>query len=273
MSPETEETPGISACQRVDSNATRANAQASPQTVPIVGTRFFWGPIMMLDSHMKDPSQYDLQRVGLKSLPLVTGRCSGLDFRGIPVEKGVGFEYLSPTASHLMGLGSSDLIRGSLRSYSGYPTVGFFYDVHVLLRCFHPWSLFFWRQDGSPPPDSLTFSFILACVRCPSSTCRVNLYKTDICPISLIPELLGMVDKAEEQALLGAESYRGRVVGITFPRYFRFPYKFVPIPLFPMELWVCRGLNCPRLHLRTIFCFIFLSQGCNLFRLGPLDSP
>ena len=50
----------------------------------------------------------------------------------------------------------------------------------------------------TPPPDSLTFSFILACVRCPSSTCRVNFYKTDICPINLIPELLGMVDKAEE---------------------------------------------------------------------------
>ena len=50
----------------------------------------------------------------------------------------------------------------------------------------------------APPSDLLTFSFILACVRCPSSTCRVNLYKTDICPINLIPELLGMVDKAEE---------------------------------------------------------------------------
>ena len=81
--------------------------------------------------------------MGLKSLPLVTGRCSGLDFRGIPVEKEVGFEHLSPTASHPMGLGSSDLIRGSLRSYPDYPTVGFFCDVHMLLRCFHPWSLSF----------------------------------------------------------------------------------------------------------------------------------
>ena len=63
--------------------------------------------------------------MGLKSLPLVMGRCSGLDFRGIPIEKGVGFEYLSPTASHPMGLGSSDLIREPLRSYPGYPTVGF----------------------------------------------------------------------------------------------------------------------------------------------------
>ena len=59
-------------------------------------------------------------------------------------------------------------------------------------------SLFFLEVGWSPFPDSLTFSFILACVRYPSSTCRVNLYKTDICPINLIPELLGMVDKAEE---------------------------------------------------------------------------
>ena len=190
----------------------------------------------MLGSHMKDPSQYDLQRVGLKSQPLVTGRRSGLDFRGIHIARGVGSEHLSPTASHSMGLDSSDLIRGSLRPYPGYPTVGFSSDVQMFFKYLHPWSLFFFFGNGmDPPPDSLTFSFILACVRCPSSTCRVNFCKTDICPINLIPELLGMVDKAEEQALLGAESYRGRVVEITFPRYFRFPYKLVPVSLFPME--------------------------------------
>ena len=119
--------------------------------------------------------------------------------------------------------------------------------------------LFFGGGMGVPRPGSLTFSLILACVCCPSSTCRVNLYKTDICPISPIPELLGMVDKADEYALLGAESYLGRVVRIILPRYFRSPYKFVPIsflPLFSMELWVCQGLNYPRLHLRaiTFFC-------------------
>ena len=81
--------------------------------------------------------------MGLKSLPLVTGRCSGLDFRVIHIEKGVGLEHLSPKASRPMGLDSSDLIRGSLRSYPGYPTVGFFRDVHMLLRCFPPWSLSF----------------------------------------------------------------------------------------------------------------------------------
>ena len=81
--------------------------------------------------------------MSLKSLALVTGRCSGLDFRGIPVEGGVGFEHLSPTASYPVKLGSSDLIRGPLRSGPGYTTVGFLYDMHVLFPCFLPWSLFF----------------------------------------------------------------------------------------------------------------------------------
>ena len=147
------------------------------------------------------------------------GRCSGLDFRGIHVEKGVGFEHLSPSASHPMGLDSSDLIRGSLRSYPSYPTVGFLSDVHVLLRYFHPWSLF-WRWDGGPLPDSLTFSFILACVRCPSSTCRVNLYKIDICPISLIPELLRMVDKAEEYGSVRCRVLSGKGSKDNFPKIF-----------------------------------------------------
>ena len=155
----------------------------------------------------------------MKSLPLVTGRCSGLAFRGIHAEKGVGFEHLSPTASHPMGLGSSDLIRGSLRSYPGCPTEGFFCDVHVSFRCFHPWSLFL-EVGWAPLPESLTFSFILACVCCPSSTGRVNLYKTDICPISLIPELLGMVDKAEEYGSVRCRILSGKGSKDNFPKIF-----------------------------------------------------
>uniref|UniRef100_A0A7N2L0S6 Exostosin GT47 domain-containing protein n=1 Tax=Quercus lobata TaxID=97700 RepID=A0A7N2L0S6_QUELO len=84
------------------------------------------------------------------------GAVPGPGFREIRVEKRFGLERLSPTASHPMGWASSDLIRGPLGSYPGYPTMGFFCNL------------------------------------------RVNLYKTDICPISLIPELLGMVDKAAE---------------------------------------------------------------------------
>ena len=60
MSPEMEETAEVSAYQRVDSTATCANAQAFPQTAPIVGTQFLCGPLMLLGSHTKDPSQYDL---------------------------------------------------------------------------------------------------------------------------------------------------------------------------------------------------------------------
>ena len=69
-------------------------------------------------------------------------------------------------------------------------------------------------------PDSLTFSFILACVRCPSSTCRVNLYKTDICPINLIPELLGMVDKAEEYSSVRCRVLSGKGSKDNFPKIF-----------------------------------------------------
>ena len=40
--------------------------------------------------------------------------------------------------------------------------------------------------------------FILAFVHCPSSTCRVNLPRTDTCPINLYPKSLGVVVKAKE---------------------------------------------------------------------------
>ena len=171
---------------------------------------------MLLGSHTKDPSQYDLQRVGLKSWGLVTGRCSGLDFRGIPVEKGVGFEYLNPMASHPMGLGSSILIRGPLRS-SLVTRRRVFFMIYLCYQGVSTHGALFSGGEIGPPPDSLASSFILACVRCPSSTCRVNLYKTDICPISPIPELLGMVNKAEEYG-----SVRGRTLNSnesSFPGY------------------------------------------------------
>ena len=66
----------------------------------------------------------------------------------------------------------------------------------------------------------LLFSFILACVRCPSSTCRANLYKTDICPISLIPELLGMVDKTEEYGSVKCRVLSGKGSKDNFPKIF-----------------------------------------------------
>ena len=60
---------------------------------------------------------------------------------------------------------------------------------------------------GLPLLYYFTLSFIPAYVRCPSSMCRANLSRTDICPVSLIPESLGVVDKAEESG-----SVRGRVL-------------------------------------------------------------
>ena len=91
---------------------------------------------------------------------------------------------------------------------------------------------------GAPSPIHLLFSFILACIRCPSSTCRVNLYKTDICPISLIPELLGMVDKAEEYDSVRCRALNGNES--SFPRIFLdflsslALYQFYPF--FPVEI-------------------------------------
>ena len=71
-----------------------------------------------------------------------------------------------------------------------------------------------------PPSRLLTFSFILADARCPSSTCRVNLSKTDICPVSLIPKSLGVVDKAEESGSAGCIVLSGKGNKGSFPEIF-----------------------------------------------------
>ena len=135
----------------------------------------------------------------------------------------------------------------------------------------------FWKQGQGPLPDSLTSSFILACVCCPSSTCRVNLYETDICPISPIPELLGMVNKAEEFGSVRCRVLSGKGSKDNFPKIFQISLQICSyisfLSLFSMELQACRGLDCPRLHLRAIFCLISLSSGLNLSRFWPLDSP
>ena len=136
----------------------------------------------------------------------------------------------------------------------------------------------FLLEVGFPPsPDPLTSSFILTCACCPSSTCRVNLYETDIRPISPIPELLGMVDKAEEYGSVRCRVLSGKGSKDNFPKVFQISLQTCSyisfLSLFSMELWACRGLDCPRLHLRAIFCLISLSSGLNFSRFGPLDSP
>ena len=82
---------------------------------------------------------------------------------------------------------------------------------------FPPLELSFFPVGSGPLLDSLTSSFILACICCPSSTCRVNLYKTDICPISPIPELLGMVGKTEEYGPVRGSALNGNES--SFPGY------------------------------------------------------
>ena len=57
----------------------------------------------------------------------------------------------------------------------------------------------------SPFSRLLIFPFILAYVRCPSSTCRFKLSKTDTCPISPYSKSLGVVVKAKE---FGSVRYR-----------------------------------------------------------------
>ena len=131
---------------------------------------------------------------------------------------------------------------------------------------------------GAPPlPDSLTSSFILACVRCPSSTCRVNFYKTDICPISPIPELLGIVDKAEEYDSVRCRVLSGKGSKDNFPQDILDLLTILFLSLFfTPPLNGALGLLRTRLSSAASpghFCLIFLSSGHHLFRLGPLDSP
>ena len=79
----------------------------------------------------------------------------------------------------------------------------------MLLRRSPPCSLSFLEVGLASFLDLLAFSFILVCVNYPSSTCRVSLYKTDICPISLNPELLEMADKAEEYGSVRGSALNG----------------------------------------------------------------
>ena len=137
---------------------------------------------------------------------------------------------------------------------------------------------FFLEVGSEPPlPDSLTSSFILACVHCPSSTCRVNLYKTDICPISPIPELLGMVDKAEEYGSVRCRVLSGKGSKDNFPQDILDLLTNLFLYLFFTPL-LNGALGLPRTRLSSAaspghLCLIFLSSGHHLFRLGPLDFP
>ena len=162
----------------------------------------------------------------------------------------------------------------------GHQAVGFLW-CSCMVKLSSPLESSSWRWAGrlwflaifpSPLSRLLTFHFILVCVRCPSSTCRVNLSKTDTCPISPYPKSLGVVVKAEEYGSVRCKALNGTEG--SFPWIFLdflsslVLYRFCP--LFPVGLWVCRGLNCPRLYPMAILCFILLSLGRSPPRLGPL---
>ena len=96
--------------------------------------------------------------------------------------------------------------RGFERLGLGHQAVGFSWCSYMV-KFSSPLESFSWRWAGRlwflaifPSPFSrlLTFPFIPACVHCPSSTCRVNLSKTDTCPISPYLKSLGVVVKAKE---------------------------------------------------------------------------
>ena len=63
----------------------------------------------------------------------------------------------------------------------------------------------------------------------------------------------------------------GKVAKEAFLRYFRFPFKHVPLPFCPYS-GVSRGLHCPWLLLRASWAILFLNSGHDLFRLRPLGS-
>ena len=88
----------------------------------------------------------------------------------------------------------------------GHQAVGFPLCSYMV-KFSSPLESFSWRWAGrllflaifpSLFSRKLIFPFILACVRCPSSTCRVKLSKTNTCPISPYPKSLGVVVKAKE---------------------------------------------------------------------------
>ena len=116
--------------------------------------------------------------------------------------------------------------RGFERLGFGHQAVGFPWCSYMV-KFSSPLESFSWRWAGrllflaifpSPFSRSLIFPFILACVRCPLSTCRVKLSKTDTCPISSYPKSLGVVVKAKECGSVRCRALNGSKG--SFPRIF-----------------------------------------------------
>ena len=104
--------------------------------------------------------------------------------------------------------------RGFERLGLSHQVVGFSWWSCVVKFSSPPES-FSWRWAGrlwflaifpSPVPRSLIFPFILACVRCLSSTCRAKLSKTDTCPINPYSKSLGGGCKSQRMRLCQVQS-------------------------------------------------------------------
>ena len=107
-----------------------------------------------------------------------------------------------------------------------HQAVGFPYCSYMV-EFSSPLESYSWRWAGrlwslaifpSRPSRLLTFPFILACVHCLSSTCRVKLSRTDTCPISPYPKSLGVVVKAKECGSVKCRILNGSKG--SFPRIF-----------------------------------------------------
>ena len=165
----------------------------------------------------------------------------------------------------------------SIKVLPRLPHDGLFQWSPVLLRCSHPCSLSsLFRSDGG----LFRFTYFLLLYSSALTVLRPRVgsifTSTDICPISPISELLGMVDKATEYGSVRC-SLIWKGSKDNFPQDILdlltnlFPYLFFT-PL------LNGALGLPRTRLSSAaspghFCLIFLSSGHHPFRLGPLNSP
>ena len=107
--------------------------------------------------------------------------------------------------------------RGFERLGLGHQTVGFSWCSYMvqfsspLESLSWRWAERLWFLAVFPSLLSrlLIFPFILACVHCPSSTYKVNLSKTDTCPISPYSKSLGVVVEAEEYGSVRCRALNG----------------------------------------------------------------
>ena len=135
-----------------------------------------------------------------------------------------------------MGWYSSELFRGPLRSYSGYPMMDYFSEVRCCSDVLPHVVSLFWRWDWTPFQIYLLSSFILACICCPSSTCRVNLYKNWHLSHQSNPGIVGDgLIKLKSTALSGAAYWMA--MRAAFPDILRFSFKLGPIPVLSFFFW------------------------------------